>query len=121
MKKMSKALLDRIKFRYDEYYESKSKAKVRENAMKMALNWSHEYPTGTPAEYIRDDIIECWERNAVSDEDNTEDCRMNTNKYVREWRNPEDADLKKTLGDAYTSKEPVHNYVKEGLPKLHGK
>ena len=28
----------------------------------MAYNWSHEYPTGTPIEYIRDDIIEMWER-----------------------------------------------------------
>jgi hypothetical protein len=32
--------------------------------MKMAHNWSHEYPTGTPLEYIRDDIIECWERSS---------------------------------------------------------
>ena len=28
----------------------------------MAYNWGHEYPTGTPIEYIRDDIIEMWER-----------------------------------------------------------
>jgi len=66
MKRMSKALLDRIKFRYEEYFEnevSKSKAKVQKNAMKMAHNWKHEYPTGTPLEYIRDDIIKCWERN----------------------------------------------------------
>jgi hypothetical protein len=66
MKKMSKALLARIKFRYEEYFVdevAKSKAKVQKNAMKMAHNWKHEYPTGTPLEYIRDDIIECWERN----------------------------------------------------------
>jgi hypothetical protein len=65
MKKMSKALLARIKFRYDEYFVdevAKSKEKVRENAMKMAHNWKHEYPTGTPLLYIRDDIIACWER-----------------------------------------------------------
>tara|TARA_R110000822_G_scaffold166645_5_gene306979 strand:- start:95 stop:385 length:291 start_codon:yes stop_codon:yes gene_type:complete len=96
MKKMSKALLARIKFRYDGYYESKSKAKVRENAMKMAANWAHEYPTGTPLLFIRDDIIACWERNG---------------KVTRE-----EAETATS-----TSKEPVHNYVKEGLPKLHGK
>jgi hypothetical protein len=32
--------------------------------MKMAHNWRHEYPEGTPLDYICDDIIECWERNA---------------------------------------------------------
>ena len=66
MKKTSKALLARIKFRYDEYFVdevAKSKAEVQKNAMKMAHNWKHEYPTGTPLEYIRDDIIKCWERN----------------------------------------------------------
>ena len=96
MKKMSKALLDRIKFRYDGYYESKSKAKVRENAMKMAHNWAHEYPTGTPLLFIRDDIIACWERNG---------------KVTRK-----DAETASS-----TSKKTTHNYVKEGLPKLHGK
>ena len=30
----------------------------------MAVNWTHEYPTGTPLSYIRDDIIETWERTA---------------------------------------------------------
>ena len=93
---MSKALLARIKFRYDGYYESKSKAKVRENAMKMAHNWAHEYPTGTPLLFIRDDIIACWERNG---------------KVTRE-----EAETASS-----TSKKTVHNYVKEGLPKLHGK
>ena len=29
----------------------------------MAMNWTHEYPTGTPLGYIRDDIIEMWERS----------------------------------------------------------
>ena len=29
----------------------------------MAINWTHEYPTGTPLSYIRDDIIEMWERS----------------------------------------------------------
>ena len=28
------------------------------------MNWTHEYPTGTPLSYIRDDIIEMWERSA---------------------------------------------------------
>ena len=69
MSKMSKALIARIKFRYDGYYESKSNAKVKQNAMKMAANWSHEYPTGTPLEFIRDDIIACWERTDRKKED----------------------------------------------------
>jgi hypothetical protein len=64
--------------------------------MKMAHNWAHEYPTGTPLLFIRDDIIACWERNG---------------KVTRK-----DAETASS-----TSKKPVHNYVKEGLPKLHGK
>lgn len=30
--------------------------------MKMAHNWTHEYPTGTPLEFIRDEILAKWER-----------------------------------------------------------
>ena len=60
----SKKFMDRIEFRREEYYEKRRIQTIRDNAMKMAHNWSHEYPTGTPLEYIRDDIIECWERNS---------------------------------------------------------
>ena len=60
----SKKFMDRIEFRRKEYYEKRRIQTIRANAMKMAMNWSHEYPTGTPLEYIRDDIIECWERTA---------------------------------------------------------
>ena len=60
----SKKFLDRIEYRRKEYYEKRRIQTIRSNAMKMAENWSHEYPTGTPLEYIRDDIIECWERNS---------------------------------------------------------
>ena len=60
----SKKFMDRIEFRRKEYYEKRRIQTISENAMKMAHNWSHEYPTGTPLEYIRDDIIECWERTA---------------------------------------------------------
>ena len=60
----SKKFMDRIEFRRKEYYEKRRIQTIRENAMKMAHNWRHEYPTGTPLEYIRDDIIECWERNS---------------------------------------------------------
>jgi hypothetical protein len=60
----SKKFMDRIEFRRKEYYEKRRIQTIRDNAMKMAYNWSHEYPTGTPLEYIRDDIIECWERNS---------------------------------------------------------
>jgi len=60
----SKAFMDRIEFRRKEYYEKRRIQTIRANAMKMAANWSHEYPTDTPLEYIRDDIIECWERTA---------------------------------------------------------
>ena len=60
----SKKFIDRIEFRRKEYYEKRRIQTISENAMKMAHNWSHEYPTGTPLEYIRDDIIECWERSS---------------------------------------------------------
>jgi hypothetical protein len=60
----SKKFMDRIEFRRKEYYEKRRIQTIRDNAMKMAHNWSHEYPTGTPLEYIRDDIIEWWERGS---------------------------------------------------------
>jgi hypothetical protein len=60
----SKKFMDRIEFRRKEYYENRRIQTIRTNAAKMALNWTHEYPTGTPLSYIRDDIIETWERTA---------------------------------------------------------
>ena len=60
----SKKFIDRIEFRRKEYYEKRRIQTIRANAMKMAHNWRHEYPEGTPLDYICDDIIECWERNA---------------------------------------------------------
>jgi len=62
--KYTQKFLDRIEYRREEYYEKRRVQTIRDNAMKMAHNWHHEYPTGTPLEYIRDDIIECWERTA---------------------------------------------------------
>jgi hypothetical protein len=105
MKKMSKALAARVKSRYAEYYEAKSQAKVRQNAMKMALNWSHEYPTGTPILFIRDDIIACWERSGKV---TREEAMVATS---------ETTIPKKDVG----SKKQAFNYVMEGLPKLFGK
>jgi len=60
----SKKFMDRIEFRRKEYYENRRIQTIRNNAAKMAMNWTHEYPTGTPLGYIRDDIIESWERSA---------------------------------------------------------
>ena len=60
--KYTKAFIDRVAWRKAQYYENRRLKTIRENATKMAYNWSHEYPTGTPIEYIRDDIIEMWER-----------------------------------------------------------
>lgn len=60
--KYTKAFIDRVAWRKAQYYENRRLRTIRENATKMAFNWSHEYPTGTPIEYIRDDIIEMWER-----------------------------------------------------------
>jgi|TARA_B110000438_G_scaffold12091_1_gene11836 hypothetical protein len=60
----SRKFIDRIEFRRKEYYENRRIQTIRENATKMAYNWTHEYPTGTPISYIRDDIIESWERAA---------------------------------------------------------
>ena len=31
-------------------------------AERCAEEWSHEYPPGTPREFIRDEILECWKR-----------------------------------------------------------
>ncbi|MBC8430059.1 MAG: hypothetical protein H8D92_01545 [Pelagibacteraceae bacterium] len=117
--KYSKKFLDRIEFRRAEYYEKRRVQTIRNNAMKMAMNWSHEYPTGTPLEYIRDDIIECWERTAgvgiysgldkkqnipttpsaielqwtgSSGFDAKEEGVTPTRKYVHNWRNPPDED-----------------------------
>ena len=60
--KYTKAFIDRVEWRNKEYYEKRRIQTIRNNAAKMAMNWTHEYPTGTPIEYIRDDIIEMWER-----------------------------------------------------------
>ena len=60
--KYTKAFIDRVAWRKKQYYENRRLRTIRENATKMAYNWRHEYPTGTPIEYIRDDIIEMWER-----------------------------------------------------------
>jgi hypothetical protein len=65
---MTKELINRIKYRYKEYYITKSKAKTHANAMKMASNWSHEYPTGTSRAYIADQIVECWKRQENKDD-----------------------------------------------------
>ena len=62
IKLLSRKFMDRIAFRKAAYYKNKKEQTIRNNAMKMAHNWKHEYPTGTPLEYIRDDIIECWKR-----------------------------------------------------------
>ena len=61
--KYSKAFLDRVEWRKQEYYEKRRIQTIRSNAAKMAMNWTHEQPTGTPLGYIRDDIIEMWERS----------------------------------------------------------
>ena len=60
--KYTQKFIDRVAWRKSQYYENRRLKTIRENATKMAFNWSHEYPTGTPIEYIRDDIIEMWER-----------------------------------------------------------
>ena len=62
--KYTKAFIDRVEWRKKEYYEKRRIQTIRNNAAKMAINWTHEYPTGTPLSYIRDDIIEMWERSA---------------------------------------------------------
>jgi|TARA_R110000765_G_scaffold378868_2_gene469827 hypothetical protein len=117
----SKKFMDRIEFRRQEYYEKRRIQTIRANAMKMAHNWSHEYPTGTPLEYIRDDIIECWERTAgvgiyagldkkqniptpggLGDSYAIEPTGVTaTKKYVHNWRNPPDEELKETLAATY--------------------
>ena len=113
--------MDRIEFRRKEYYENRRIQTIRTNAAKMALNWTHEYPTGTPLSYIRDDIIETWERTAgvgiyanldkkqniptpggLGDSYTIEPTGVTaTKKYVHEWRNPPDEELKETLAATY--------------------
>ena len=60
----SKKFLDKIESRREEYYEKRRIKSINKNAMMLAVQWQHEYPSGTPIEYIRDDIIECWEKRA---------------------------------------------------------
>jgi hypothetical protein len=103
----TKAFMDRIEFRRKEYYENRRIATIKTNAAKMAMNWTHEYPTGTPLSYIRDDIIETWERNArvgiysgldgvKAPTEPTRGTRKDPKakqvmkKYKHEWRNPPD-------------------------------
>ena len=31
-------------------------------AERCAEEWKYEYPPGTPLEFIRDEILECWKR-----------------------------------------------------------
>ena len=62
MRRLSQKFLARIKWRYDQYYLGKTRQQRRDNAMKMANNWTHEYPTGTPLMFIRDEILAKWER-----------------------------------------------------------
>ena len=91
--KYTQAFLDRIEYRKEQYYENRRLRTIRENAMKMAHNWKHEYPTDTPIEYIRDDIIEMWERNSQVgifsglDEPN-KDMPEPKDPYVAKWQEP---------------------------------
>ena len=62
MGRLSQKFLARIKWRYDQYYVGKTRQQRRDNAMKMAANWTHEYPTGTPLMFIRDEILAKWDR-----------------------------------------------------------
>ena len=113
--KYTKAFIDRVEWRKKEYYEKRRIQTIRNNAAKMAMNWTHEYPTGTPLGYIRDDIIEMWERSSrigifsnLDKEQNipTPERAVETvrgtrkdpslqlprvkKKYAHEWRNPPD-------------------------------
>ena len=63
--KYTEAFLDRIEYHKEQNNENCMLRTIRENATKMAFNWRHEYPTDTPIESIRDDIIEMWRRNFV--------------------------------------------------------
>ena len=62
MRRLSQKFLARIKWRYDQYYVGKTRQQRRDNAMKMAANWTHEYPNGTPLMFIRDEILAKWDR-----------------------------------------------------------
>ena len=115
--KYTKAFIDRVEWRKKEYYEKRRIQTIRNNAAKMAMNWTHEYPTGTPLSYIRDDIIEMWERSegvgiykGLLDEKGTVShmeavqtmaepvrgtrkdpkAQATIKKYKHEWRNPPD-------------------------------
>ena len=65
---MTKELINRVKYRYKEYYDNKSRAKTHANAMKMAANWAHEYPKNVSHTYIADQIVKCWERQENTDD-----------------------------------------------------
>jgi len=44
-------------------FPSSPAANDRRLARRVAEEWRHEYPEGTPTEYIVDEILLCWSRN----------------------------------------------------------
>ena len=54
--KYTKAFIDRVAWRKAQYYENRRPPTIRENATELAFHWPHEYPTGTPIDYIREDL-----------------------------------------------------------------
>ena len=115
----TKAFMDRIEFRRKEYYENRRIQTIRANAAKMAVNWTHEYPTGTPLGYIRDDIIESWERSAgvgiyagLVNKEVTESHMEAVQTIAEKYPKPEPRGTRKdpALNLARSQKKYVHNW-----------
>jgi len=115
----TKAFMDRIEFRRKEYYENRRIQTIRANAAKMAVNWTHEYPTGTPLGYIRDDIIESWERSAgvgiyagLVNKEVTESHMEAVQTMAEKYPKPEPRGTRKdpALNLARSQKKYVHNW-----------
>ena len=115
----TKAFMDRIEFRRKEYFTNRRIQTIRANAAKMAVNWTHEYPTGTPLGYIRDDIIESWERSAgvgiyagLVNKEVTESHMEAVQTMAEKYPKPEPRGTRKdpALNLARSQKKYVHNW-----------
>ena len=85
----------------------------------MAMNWTHEYPTGTPLGYIRDDIIEMWERSegvgiykGLVNKEDTESHMEAVQTMAEKYPKPEPRGTRKdpALNLARSQKKYVHNW-----------
>jgi len=60
---MARVIYTKMKSKYQKYSNIRHIKRVESSALKMAPLWQHEYPTGTPHQFIADQILLGWKRN----------------------------------------------------------